>query len=246
MRTCISRILKGIPWCFLTITIAFAAATNSSRTVAATALSADSYVAPRRLSSKPVGLPLRAQVLRLQGTVLLEFTVSKRGRAESPQIIESSGSDVLDLCAAKSVTEWKYAPAQTNGKPIEEKVRQEISFEPPAFSEMPGLIKQLEEKNFIKIGRRGSGPLATKRGFSRGGQAIILFTLDDQGYVSWIKLLKSSGRIELDYLAVVGPFGDMQFSKFRVPGQPIWAGSEKIQVPKELGPIFQQTWEFRP
>ncbi len=61
--------------------------------------------------------PVIAKEARIQGTVVLEATVSKAGTIENLRVI--SGPPMLQEAAIDAVRSWRYRPYLLNGEPIE-------------------------------------------------------------------------------------------------------------------------------
>lgn len=63
-----------------------------------------------------------------EGKVLLRVKVTEDGRAATVQINTSSGSQRLDNSALETVSQWRFVPAQRNGKAVSEWVIVPIVF----------------------------------------------------------------------------------------------------------------------
>lgn len=66
----------------------------------------------------PPEYPMSANVQRIEGYVLLRFTVSETGTVSDPEVLQSEPPGVFDRAAMRSVLRWKYQPQLSNGKPI--------------------------------------------------------------------------------------------------------------------------------
>jgi protein TonB len=73
--------------------------------------------------------PKQARARKLQGTVVLEAIVSKKGSVDSLQLV--SGDSVLAQAAADAVKQWKYKPYFHNGEPTEFQTKITIDFKLP-------------------------------------------------------------------------------------------------------------------
>jgi len=73
--------------------------------------------------------PRMAKRRGYEGTVLLEVLVNRGGRVEDLRIIESSGYDVLDTSAVKSVKGWLFEPGSIGGRKVDMWVRVPVRFE---------------------------------------------------------------------------------------------------------------------
>ena len=70
------------------------------------------------LTANPV-YPRRALARKIEGYVILEFTVSKSGSIKDPKILESQPASIFDASALKAASEYKYLPRIVNGEPID-------------------------------------------------------------------------------------------------------------------------------
>jgi protein TonB len=61
--------------------------------------------------------PAIAKAARIQGTVVLQATISKTGTIEGLQVI--SGPPMLQQAAMDAVRSWRYKPYLLNGEPVE-------------------------------------------------------------------------------------------------------------------------------
>lgn len=66
----------------------------------------------------PPPYPAKARRRNLEGTVLLEVSVSSTGRVDQLQIRESCGHRILDKAAVKAVRKWVFEPGSRNGLPV--------------------------------------------------------------------------------------------------------------------------------
>ncbi|MHB1349094.1 MAG: energy transducer TonB [Desulfobulbus sp.] len=73
---------------------------------------------PLYRSNPPPPYPEKARRRNLQGTVLLEVTVSAAGRVEGLRIKESCGHRILDQAAEAAVSRWQFEPGRKNGVPV--------------------------------------------------------------------------------------------------------------------------------
>lgn len=67
-------------------------------------------------SPRPIYPPL-AKAARIQGTVVLEATISKQGTIENLTVL--SGHPLLIQSAMDAVKQWRYKPTLLNGEPVE-------------------------------------------------------------------------------------------------------------------------------
>lgn len=83
---------------------------------------------PLYRSNPPPRYPSRARRRNLQGTVILEVTVSPEGRVQQLGVKESCGHRILDKAAIASVREWLFEPGRRNGVPVSMTVNVPVRF----------------------------------------------------------------------------------------------------------------------
>jgi protein TonB len=72
--------------------------------------------------------PERARAAKVQGTVLLDITVTPEGKATTPILIKGPGEG-LDEAAIEAVKSWKFRPAKdASGEPVTVHVQVEVTF----------------------------------------------------------------------------------------------------------------------
>jgi len=62
--------------------------------------------------------PMRALMNKIEGFVLLRFTVTESGAVAEPEVIRSEPPGVFDSSALRSIRRWKYQPQLVAGKPV--------------------------------------------------------------------------------------------------------------------------------
>ncbi len=98
--------------------------------------------APKPLSRRPPVFPLAQRGQADRGSALIEVLVDEDGRARLPRIVEAS-NPAFGYAAAQAVSEWKFEPPKSGGKPAVVRVRIPFAFElkaatpPPAASRPP-------------------------------------------------------------------------------------------------------------
>ena len=80
---------------------------------------------PTKLASPVLSDALRK--IGKDGTVIVQFTVDIDGNVKEPTVVQSS-NPVFEQAAIDAILKWKYRPAFKDGKPVNSRVRQEISF----------------------------------------------------------------------------------------------------------------------
>jgi protein TonB len=66
----------------------------------------------------PPDYPMAAVANRLEGYVLLRFTVTETGTVADPEVLRSEPPNMFDRAAMRSVLRWKYQPQLVNGEPV--------------------------------------------------------------------------------------------------------------------------------
>jgi len=79
------------------------------------------------LNPKPV-YPTEARRKRQEGLVSLHVLVTKEGAPQSVVVAKSSGYQLLDDSACKSVTNWKFTPATQDGRVVDSEVEIPVRF----------------------------------------------------------------------------------------------------------------------
>ena len=69
----------------------------------------------------PPQYPERAAQRGIEGRVLIEFTISKRGSVKDAKVIAYEPSKIFNKAALKAVSQWKYNPKIENGEPVEQR-----------------------------------------------------------------------------------------------------------------------------
>lgn len=73
----------------------------------------------------PVYPPL-ARATGVEGTVVLQATISKTGRIENLRVV--SGPELLQKAALEAVSRWRYRPYLLNGEPVEVETTINVNF----------------------------------------------------------------------------------------------------------------------
>jgi TonB family protein len=77
----------------------------------------------------PPEYPHGALAARLEGTVVVEFTVTEYGKVKKPRVVEADPEGVFEEAALEAVLAFRYVPQVANGVPVEtEGVRDRILF----------------------------------------------------------------------------------------------------------------------
>jgi protein TonB len=63
--------------------------------------------------------PRRAAQQRIEGWVLLEFTISTKGAVKNARVIKAKPPNIFDRAALQAILKWKYKPKIVDGVPVE-------------------------------------------------------------------------------------------------------------------------------
>jgi len=75
--------------------------------------------------SQPMGpYPKRARAQGIEGTVTLAFLINQQGEVEDPEVVEADPEGWFEELALASVRQWRFRPAQYEGRPV--RVRREL------------------------------------------------------------------------------------------------------------------------
>ena len=66
----------------------------------------------------PPEYPMSAQSNKVEGFVLLRFTVTETGAVADPEVLRSDPAGIFDRAAIRAVLRWKYQPQLVNGEPV--------------------------------------------------------------------------------------------------------------------------------
>jgi len=70
--------------------------------------------------------PPIAREMGIEGTVILQASISKTGTIENLRVV--SGSEVLRQAAISAVSQWRYRPYLLNGEPVEVETTVDVTF----------------------------------------------------------------------------------------------------------------------
>ncbi len=184
--------------------------------------------------------PDRARTLQFEGTVVIECTIGKDGIPTGVNIAKSSGNDFLDYSAAFALSQWTCTPARKNQKLVTAPIRQEFTF-----------VATPESKEKATSANRAPAPppgeLVVEMALDKRLHAEVLLALNNDQQVIWMKLSKSSGRIDADYLALKSLLANVRY-----PAQS-GANSKAASldwIPESVRPnvarVIVQPFDFRP
>lgn len=65
---------------------------------------------------------------KIEGYVIVDFTVTTQGQVENPVIMESSPKGAFDKSVLRTIKRWKFHPRERDGKIVAVRVRQRVVF----------------------------------------------------------------------------------------------------------------------
>src|SRR6186713_957957 len=83
-------------------------------------------VAARRVKDAKPKYPEEAFNKGIEGTVLVEFVIDTEGRVQKPRVVKSVPG--LDQAAIDTVLQWRFVPAEMDGKAVATKVQTPVAF----------------------------------------------------------------------------------------------------------------------
>lgn len=178
-------------------------------------------VMPEMIYQASPEYPAEAKAKGVEGKVTVSLRVETDGTVSSPKVTSSSGSSLLDQAALKAAGNYRFKPAQQDGKPVAVWVSFVVVFKldtekKPAPAEafiavdnQPEIIKQIEPRY---------PPQAVEDKIE--GKVFIQLFVDSSGKVTQAKVSKSSGNKLLDDAALEAG-RKYEFKPARQNGQPV-------------------------
>lgn len=72
--------------------------------------------------------PPRALRSGIEGVVTVEFTINTDGTVKDPVVVKADPPKIFDREVLKTIVKWKFNPEMENGKPVERRARQNVTF----------------------------------------------------------------------------------------------------------------------
>lgn len=83
-----------------------------------------------RFRNRPPAYPIEAQIHNQYGSVVVVIHVAANGLATGADVLESSGTNLLDQAAIDAVRKWHFRPAMTEGRTVSFDIPFRFVFEP--------------------------------------------------------------------------------------------------------------------
>ena len=84
---------------------------------------------PRPVYQAPLDYPRGARSQGVQGYVVLSLLISAAGEIERVQVLEAEPSGIFEESAVQGVRNWRFEPAQYQGRSVKVWARQRIRFD---------------------------------------------------------------------------------------------------------------------
>lgn len=72
--------------------------------------------------------PKRAKMLKKQGYVKLEFTITTTGSVKDVKVVEANPKDIFNASAKRALLKWKFRPKLDEGQAVEQRAMIQIDF----------------------------------------------------------------------------------------------------------------------
>ncbi len=86
-------------------------------------------VAPRPKYRSAFKYPKQAKKKGITGYVVVSLLIDDKGNVEQVQVLESSPSGVFDSVVEQGIQDWRFEPAQYQGRPVKVWAKQKIRFD---------------------------------------------------------------------------------------------------------------------
>ncbi len=84
---------------------------------------------PRPVQQAPMAYPSKARAQGLEGYVVLSLLISASGEIEKVQVLEATPAGVFEDAALAGIRDWRFEPAQYQGRSVKVWARQRIRFD---------------------------------------------------------------------------------------------------------------------
>lgn len=84
---------------------------------------------PRPIQQSAMEYPARARTQGLEGYVVLSLLISASGEIEKVQVLEATPAGVFEDAALAGIRDWRFEPAQYQGRSVKVWARQRIRFD---------------------------------------------------------------------------------------------------------------------
>jgi TonB family protein len=130
---------------------------------------------PVVIKSFPPQFPRQAKRDKLQGVVVLKFTVTKNGEVTEISVNESMPKNVFDESAIKALKKYKFKPATENGEPVDCILRLPIVFSLDNSNMKPDLLTRFKAYQLVTSSEKMISEKEYRKAIDEITKAIELF-----------------------------------------------------------------------
>ena len=95
--------------------------------VVATQVATPAFAEPAVVKMVAPEYPRGAERRKIEGTVLVEFTIQPDGSTLNPTVLEADPAGVFDAAAIKAIQKWKYESSGAETPGVQKKLRFKLS-----------------------------------------------------------------------------------------------------------------------
>lgn len=112
----------------------------------------DTIKPPTVLNSVMPGYPMKAEMDRVEGFVIIKFVVTKMGDVKNPEILESVPPDYFESATINALKAYKFKPAIQYGVPVDYTLEWPFVFSFPDTSSTGDIDSRLQAYRFASKG----------------------------------------------------------------------------------------------
>ena len=94
--------------------------------VAASQFSLPAFAEPEAVKIVAPEYPRGAERRKIEGSVVVEFTILEDGSTLNPTVVEAEPAGVFDAAAIQAVQKWKYKKSEADHAGVQKKLRFQI------------------------------------------------------------------------------------------------------------------------
>ena len=160
------------------------------------------------LSAPKPKFPATALEKGYEGSVSLRLVLAKDGGVRSAEVIKSSGDPILDQTAQTTVLRWKMKPSAIQPADLERGRVEIVEFKEEAImaASYPGRVKAgFTSENIWRPWKYAPFPYYPMESRLRHhfGAVVLNASIGNNGNVTLVKIIKSSGYPDLDEAAEI-------------------------------------------
>ncbi|MXX12138.1 MAG: TonB family protein [Gemmatimonadetes bacterium] len=190
-------------------------------------------VKPKVLHSVVPVHPEKALRDNLEGKVFLKFMVNVDGSVSDVKVLRTIGSEVFQKAAIDAISQFRFKPAEHNGKPVSIWMTQPISFRLPEQPTMPPVLVDADSSKILEFYvvevkpkvLHAVEPVHPEETIRDGleGRVFLKFMVNVDGSVSDVKVLRVTGA-EVFRQAAIDAISQYRFKPAEHNGKvvPVW------------------------